>query len=102
MVWVVEELLAIPEIAGLLLRDALVALVVLDAVVFVGEEAVVGGAGEVDRGGGGLAGAAVAVAIAAAHVLGEVQVWSLSGFEVSWQVLTNYLNQVSSVSLLVT
>ena len=31
-----------------------------------------------------------------------VQVWSLSSFEVSCQLLTNYLNQVSSVSLIMT
>merc|ERR1712219_44220 len=33
---------------------------------------------------------------------GKEQVWSLSSFEVSRQLLTNDLNQVSSVSLLMT
>jgi len=69
---IVEQLLAVPDVAGLFLRDALVALVVLDAVVAVGEEAVVCGAGEVDGRGVGFAGAAVAIAIAAHDVLGEV------------------------------
>ena len=34
--------------------------------------------------------------------LGEKQVWSLSSFEVSHQPLTNDLNQVSSISMLIT
>ena len=33
---------------------------------------------------------------------GSKQVWSLSGLKVSWQVLRENLNQVSSVSLLMT
>jgi len=72
VVWVVEQLLVIFDVADLLLRDALVALVVLDTVVRVGEESIVGWTGEVDGGWVGLAGTAVAVSIAAAHVLREV------------------------------
>lgn len=70
--WVVQQLLSSPHVAGFLFWSPLVALVVLDAVVRVREDAARLGAGEVDGRRVRLARASVAVPFAAADLLGEV------------------------------